>query len=408
MDERRNLPSASGLERLYECRGSRKLEEQLSDISEASPYAEMGRRIHEALEGTFDPQQLNDDEFWVFERSKEYEEEIKRLVFPDESIWTQLEISAEERLWLLDDNGKPVASGKSDKRCVYRAESHALISDYKTGWNAVSDPATNIQLRMYAVLTALKYRVEKVTVAIIQPRCNPPYAICTYEKGDLEYATSEIMTVLSESEREDAKRVAGVRQCQWCRAKAFCPEAKQFVMESVGVVADAMTKISKKEIRKREALLPGKSVEDLLDKRKMMSGYIGAVEEEARMRLKEGRTVPGYAEVFGGRRKYVTNTYEMYEFIVHKKKWLSPQDAMSMMEFRMGDLQKLATTRIRVHKNISVDKLLGNIFGALIGWKDNEKKLERIADTRRKAKGQKIIRALPQRSTLGSLFGRAR
>jgi hypothetical protein len=115
---------------------------------------------------------------------------------------------------------------------VHYYEKDWLVIDRKFGYNVVTRAELNLQLRVYAVITAGK---GEGFVAIVQPRA--PYderiTIANYNQEDIEDARKQILAILTESENPDAPLVAGEDQCRYCKAKLMCPAFREAMMMPV-------------------------------------------------------------------------------------------------------------------------------------------------------------------------------
>ncbi|MDE2104215.1 MAG: DUF2800 domain-containing protein [Patescibacteria group bacterium] len=126
----------------------------------------------------------------------------------------------ERRLWI--DAGDLKHSGKPD-RIVINGDT-ALMVDWKTGRNEAMVSPRNFQLRDLAVLVAANFGVRRVHVALIQPWVTMQPEVCTYELEDLLSAQRLLEQRIRASNNPNSPRLPGDRQCQYCRAKAQCPE----------------------------------------------------------------------------------------------------------------------------------------------------------------------------------------
>lgn len=415
IDERENLPSASGMERLYLCRGSFNLESQLTDIADKT-FADSGTRIHNALAGLSEADLLNEDERWVYDRCKEHEIALTESVFAPEKL-DSLEIWREKREWMYSEEDEKQSSGELDLVYFDQDGLEALVDDYKTGYKPVTEPDRNVQLRMYAVLTAERYGAQKVTVAVIQPRCSPPTAQAIYEKEDLEYAGKELRVVLAESKDPNAPRTPGAVQCEYCKAKGICPELKK-QMKSDMVQVKGITLITGKELDYRENFMPGYILSELLDKVAHVERACKAIREEAKIRIKHGRDVPGYNLVKGRTQRMITSPYVMYDKIVNRLKWMSPKDFWNnYVKISIGDIDKLAKKHPPKRLDITPERLFAQRFGTMIESRSTDLVLERTSY----AKGlpehsepveveetQQILpmNSIPRNTTLEQLFGK--
>lgn len=131
-------------------------------------------------------------------------------------------------------------SGKGDHIVVQG--NTALIMDYKTGRGDVTTSERNLQLMSLAVLVKANHKeVTKVYAAIIQPH-REPELVC-YDTKQLKAARAFIFSIVEMAFMDMAHRVAGEKQCRWCKVKATCPEALAATLtlthsESSGALAD--------------------------------------------------------------------------------------------------------------------------------------------------------------------------
>ena len=228
IDERAGLPSASGVERILLCHGSWLLEKDLPE--ETSADAERGIRIHEANE-TGDTSGLTLSEADVSRRCLEIEQELFK-VWAAEYVQAQRDPFnphpiREKRLWIVR-RGVHLASAKIDYYVV--AGTHALILDTKSGRAKQTPPASNWQLRTGAIAIALNYPgIRHVRVGIVQP-LGAKSPVCDYNEHDILNSEALLFAGLRDANKPDARRVPGLKQCQFCKAKHICPEAKAAVL----------------------------------------------------------------------------------------------------------------------------------------------------------------------------------
>lgn len=397
VDVRENLPSASGMERLYLCRASYQLESQLTDTADKT-LADSGTRIHNALAGTLEADLLDDDEKWVYDRAREYETEVVESVFGvvdwenitsgEKGAWKLpmesggfLEVWRERREWLYSEDDEKQTSGELDVVYFDRQQLKALVIDYKSGYKPVTEPDANIQLRTYAVLTHERYGAVTVIVAVIQPRCQPQTARAVYLEEDLVYAGRELRVVLAESQNPLAVRVPGPAQCEYCKAKGICPELRK-EMKVASVQVKQINFLGGKELDKREEFMPGHTLSGLLDKVAHVERACKAIRDEAKIRLKHGREVPGYALVPGRNQRKIVKPYGLFTKVVHTLKWMSPKDFWNQfVGISVGDLDKIAKKYPPKDPRITPQRLFAKRFGEYIETRSTDLQVERTSYT---------------------------
>ena len=290
-DERRGKPSASHVERLMLCPGSWQLERTLPPSPESEDAAS-GTRIHAAMAG--DMVALSPSETETMEMCMALEvKTLLEVLETDEPETTH----REKRLWLDEDES---ISGKAD--VIFQHGKRALILDAKTGRNEVESASSNLQLRTLAVLWFVNHvEVDDITVGIIQPWVSPQVSLSRYTCEHLIQATDELDAILDEAESPNAKRVPGEKQCKYCRAKAVCPEARNY----------ALTTLHNPE--QSVSTLTGEALGDYLGRLPLVETIVEALKVEAKRRLTEDpSSVPGWELKPGAQKETITNPQTVF------------------------------------------------------------------------------------------------
>lgn len=227
---RLDLPSASGFEIVVQCPGSVAMKASLPPealADEPDETAETGTKLHKASE-TGDTSDLTGDELEMHETGVENEKKLVETWGANEGLGMDyVEGPREERLWLHDAALNPVTSGQIDKHWLATQKPSALIVDAKSGWLFWKlKSQQSWQLKLQAVLLKNEYaNLEHVRVAYNKLKTRGGWKDFTdYSATDLTNAQFEIQYHLWLSQQPDAPRRAGP-WCNWCEAKAFCPEA---------------------------------------------------------------------------------------------------------------------------------------------------------------------------------------
>lgn len=259
--------------------------------------AAMGTRIHKARE-TGNTLELDSDELDIYRRGMDSETEIVSQWAEAFSVDQYKEGPREVRLWLNDPQTlRPVLSAKLDVH--YVALPHVLVIDWKSLWCKHLTPAVrNYQARVQAVCAANEYGAMHVRVAFNKAMFGKSDPV-DYTLSDLPYAEHSLFYHLWESRQPDAQRKAG-QHCNYCVAKAWCPEAGAYSMLPSVVAANAVNGgLSDSGLDPKamvERLVPADLV--MLFRR---SGVITKILEEAKSRLKGFSD--GELEALGLRRK---------------------------------------------------------------------------------------------------------
>lgn len=351
MNERQNLPSASGIERLFLCPGSFALEQTAPPELETEDAAS-GTRIHAAL-ATFanksrDPEDgsLTDAETATFNMcAAAFDKILEPWINLDGPRPTQ---STEQREWLLDADFKKVLSGQYDVLII--DGTRALCVDYKTGHGDQTESVENLQLRALAVLVAENYPVTEVTVAIIQPWVSMKPQMCAYSVADLAQSRQQILNILYRAEHPNAPRVPGDKQCRFCKAKAICPEANATV--------NTLATLSTREIepvdllRMLELLGPAKKV-------------IAALEARAKRLLEENPdALPGWTLEEGMSRRSIRDPRAAFSQLNNV---VTAEEFADCCTVKISELERAFTNTLKARTGLKVGECRNQFEQLLAG-----------------------------------------
>lgn len=287
VDERAGLPSASGIERMMMCPGSKHAEEGQPEPEDNEASSE-GTIIHTARE-TGDVSELTDEQIQIVDRLTTVEAQALEAWRNYNKIPAQTEVKAvrEERMWFREHGTmRPLASAKLD--VYYLHANTGLIIDLKTGYLETPPAASNWQLRVQALtLWHEDPLVQFIRVAIAQHRFHTKFDDCDYTENDLKNSEEELHHGLWRAEQPDAPRVPGT-WCRYCKAKGNCPEGAAYALLPVVVAGQQPTDSSlkgeglKAEMVRRVDLLSPQALTFLWERR----AIITAILEAAAFRLK--------------------------------------------------------------------------------------------------------------------------
>mgnify|MGYP000871628137 CR=1 FL=1 len=303
-DERRNRPSASGMERLALCPGSWNLESTLPPEPESEDAAS-GTRIHAALAG--ENVTLSHEERDTLETLDRLEMDAVRTVFgflKDAAL-------REHRQWFFL-KGVPAFSGKPD--VVYCVGTDILILDAKTGRNDTPIAANNIQLRALAVLWDDRnlYQVSSITVGILAPWQENRLTLARYDRDNLDAAREEILGVLKRAEDPNAPRVPSIEACRYCRARGVCPEARAVAL-ALPVAETPELPTPTRTPEAFAAALTGDELSACLTRGRLFDRIHEAIRDEAKRRMTAGETIPGWTLKPGTKRTTITDPQAVFQ-----------------------------------------------------------------------------------------------
>jgi hypothetical protein len=288
--------SASGSARWLACPGSVKAESGLPDKS--SPFAQEGTCAHELAELVLD----NGGSAWDWV-GKPLVENAAHIVddamagYVQEFVDYVTQIGGiqyyEERVDFSD--WVPEGFGTSDV-IAYDKETHTLhVIDLKYGQGVRVDAPENTQGVLYALGAysdyGMVYDIRKVVIHIHQPRLDhiSTWELCLDELLRWGEWISERAKVCLE---DDAERVPGEKQCVFCKAKATCPALLRHSEQVMMAEFDAFEPVN------LEAISDDK-LAAVLENKKLISGWLDAVEQLAVDRIAAGDGFPGYKLVAG-------------------------------------------------------------------------------------------------------------
>jgi len=224
-DERGGLPSASLFPTLQLCRGKWNAIQALPPQvrNQSNPDADEGTARHTLLE-TGSEEYADDQQRKAVERARQLLEIAKRSIGIHE--FTPDQVITEERLWYSDSTETRIFSGKYDRLEIYGGL--GFMPDYKMMFSDYGNAKDSLQLAANAILACIKYNLDTVYVALIQPCLtrDKQISLAKYTIEELSFIALELEILVSEAHEQDAKRVAGIAQCKYCPAKASCKEAQ--------------------------------------------------------------------------------------------------------------------------------------------------------------------------------------
>jgi len=336
--------SASGADRWARCPGSVKAEE--NHIDKGSDFAAEGTTAHALADYclsngvvaascvgmTFEGRQVDAE---MCEYVQQYVDYV--CSFSGEHFYEQ---RVDFSPWV------PEGFGTSDCIVIDAKNKLLRIIDLKYGKGVRVDAENNYQAQLYA-LGAINdmgflLEVERVNIAIVQPRLDH---ISEWEipVSDLMSFAEHIKARAQLACKDDAERVPGEKQCQWCKAKATCPAlydlTQKTLMQSFDVVQiDTLPKAER---------LTDQQLKLALDSRKLIESWLSAVEQYATEQILDGKQLAGYKLVEGR----------------SVRQWIDEQQAQLALAERFDESEIYKKSFISVAQ---AEKLLGKKQAALL------------------------------------------
>jgi hypothetical protein len=328
--------SASGSHRWLNCPGSVKAEKGIKE--HYSAFAQEGTCAHELAELVLQSDGVARD--WV---SHQLIENNAHTVDSDMADYVQQYVdivkayggqqSYEQRVDFSD--WIPEGFGTCDALIVNDDE--LIVVDLKYGKGIRVDAENNSQGVLYALGAFAEveaiYDIKSVRIVIVQPRLDhvDEWVITTDELlklGETYHVAAE--AALS----DDGERLPGEKQCQWCKAKATCPQLKQYAEQVIVAqfddLDDGLTSPDKLTDAQLATAISAKS---------LVVSWFDAVQQLITDRLLNGDGFPGYKLVAGRSSRNWSNegdaTAKLVELIglddAFERKLLSPVKAEKVL-----------------------------------------------------------------------------
>jgi len=225
-DERGGLPSASGVESLFLCKGKFLAEKGMPDIQYKE--SQEGTIRHSLAEMDMPVDQIEDPErARAVHNAKLAVFDVKSKTIKGDGYTLK-----EQRMWLRDSEGVPFLSGKPDYVEIVPQYKRALIVDYKMLYGDHSPAHANPQLFTLAALVMQEHKnIQECFVALVTPLLEPPYSVSMLDRATVKEWANRLHKLSKSIRDPNAPRVAGTKQCKYCRALPYCPEARQLLDE---------------------------------------------------------------------------------------------------------------------------------------------------------------------------------
>ena len=172
------------------------------------------------------------------------------------------------------------------------------VIDLKYGKGLRVDAENNTQAMLYA-LGALEdygfvYDIQTIEIAIVQPRLDhiDEWVISV---DDLLAFGEDVKRKAELCLTDDAPRNPGEKQCQWCKAKAKCPALKAYTEQTIMVMFEDVTPAS----TANPETLTDEQLTEILNAKKLIEGWLSAVEQHVIGKLETGEPFKGYKLVEG-------------------------------------------------------------------------------------------------------------
>lgn len=288
---------ASGLERAYACNGSPALEaEARRDVPpQESEDASFGTIVHRILSGSDD-----------LSATGEHRDVADQLGEKASALASELGFDASRYESETDFPWTPdyPVSGHADR--IYSDSKRLLVVDFKTGHNATTASADNLQLAAYGLKawSVLKGTAEEVMVAIIDRFRRPQVA--SYTHSQLLTLVKSIAS-LHDRVNRPAPNLSDGDHCQYCDAKLICPKLNAQVQRVTDEHAEEG--VTKAGVEGAVMTLDGKRLAGILEVQDRVRWLMDAAKTEAKRRLETSHpeAPPGWTLKPGASSRVITD-----------------------------------------------------------------------------------------------------
>lgn len=332
--------SPSSAHRWLNCPGSVKAEEGLVDKGSANALE--GSAAHELAElvlsqggSCFDWEGKQLIEYNEFTVDREMASNVQEYVDYVRGL------GGEQRYEVGLDYSQWVNDGFGTSDAIVLVGKTLYVVDLKYGKGLQVFAEKNEQGMLYALGALNEYifaDIEKVVIVIVQPRLDH---IDEWETTPEElFKWGEWVSQRAEMCGDDnAERVPGEKQCQWCKAKATCPALKNYTEQVMLASFDNLD--DQPSVNK----LTDAQLRAVLDAKKLVTSWFDAVEAYVTDKLNNGEPFEGYKLVAGRSLRQWGDEQEAAKVLeaevgdeAYSKKLLSPAQAEKLLGKKRKDL----------------------------------------------------------------------
>ena len=293
--------SASSSHRWMACPGSIRMSAGLE--SRTNSFAAEGTAAHQLAETCLSPPGMNADDMigrtikvegFEFEVDLEMVEAVDVYVAYVSDLRAKgYDVELEQRFDL--SSLYPGMFGTADCVAYDEKTKHLVVADYKHGRGVAVEPQENSQGLYYALGACHRYHnrgIDKVTVAIVQPRCPHPAGPIrewTTDAVTLLEWSADLIEAAKRTESADAPLVAG-DHCKFCPAAATCPALQNVALEA----AKADFTNDGSLLVADPAQFDVQHLAEALSRAAIIEAWVKRVRETAHHELEAGRVIPGW------------------------------------------------------------------------------------------------------------------
>lgn len=282
---------------------------------ESSPAAEMGTRIHEALE-IRDPSALqNEEELDLYEQCCQMEDAyladifVKDVAISEEHYEVQVDVEL----------GGTSTYGTCDRLTISGDKKFAVLADYKTGISTIDPPHSNMQAIAYTIGVFQKFPdLSEINFAFYVPQRHSEPLQHTFDRSELPDLIEVLGNVIKEGERVRPMWGGGqcppkgecnpTQNCRFCQHEDRCPALG-------GLVLDVASNLKRQDFTNIdiEAVEDPAAIEELWNISKIVEAWAQRLRTRAVELAKGGTEFPSLRLSSMGAPSKVTNNKAFME-----------------------------------------------------------------------------------------------
>ncbi len=301
-----------------------------------SAAAEMGTRIHEALE-VFDPSALHtEQELEIYEQIVQMEQEFMTNFgeVSEELNEIQVEVALDgTETW-----------GTCDRFLILKGGDRAVMADYKTGISIIDPPDKNWQAKAYTCGAFQKYpEIQEIVFAFYVPQHSATLHH-TFTRDDLPALVEDLSRVIKAGEEIRPKWESGTPEldectptqyCRFCRHEDICPALGGLVISVAKKLDTTLPDIDPTDVDNPARL------SELFNIAKIVENWAASIKAKTLAKLKDGDKLDGLKlRSMGRTRKCADN--EMLVKIA-KEHGLELSEIISELNFPLTKISKLVS-----------------------------------------------------------------
>ena len=305
-----------------------------------SAAAEMGTRIHEALE-VFDPSALHtEQEHEIYEQIVKMEQDFMANFgeIAEELNEIQVEVALDgTETW-----------GTCDRFLILKGGDRAVMADYKTGISIIDPPDKNWQAKAYTTGAFQKYPdIQEIVFAFYVPQHNATLHH-TFTRGDLPTLVEDLSRVIKAGESTRPKWESGTPEleectptqyCRFCKHEDTCPALGGLVISVAKKLDTTLPDIDPTDVDNPARL------SELFNIARIVENWSASIKRKTLDALKDGEQLDGLKLRSMGRTRKISDNATFVK--IAKKYGIDLDTLLDQVNFPLAKVAKKAGTDSR-------------------------------------------------------------